>query len=120
MKKLFVLTLSVVLFVFIQSCGEGESSSCDVPEDLSYTNGISTVIETNCFACHAPDVYKKKAARMKIFDYASLKKAAESGVLMGSVKHEQGFIAMPYRKGVKIDQCDIDKLQAWVDSGCKE
>lgn len=97
--------------------GCGPKVDCQVPQKVSYALEVAPVIEANCFTCHAPDVYKKKASRVKLYDYEHLREKAESGLLMGSVKHEKGFIAMPYKKGVKIDTCDIALLQAWVDQG---
>ena len=70
--------------------------------------------------CHAPDVYKKKASRNKIFNYKSLKKMASSGQLIGSITHAKGFIAMPYKKGTKIDTCSISLISKWIDAGMKE
>lgn len=87
---------------------------------MTYTNTVSNLIETHCFSCHAPDVYKKKASRNKIYDYSSLKKMGESGQLIGSITHATGFIAMPYRKGVKIDSCAILVIKNWVAMGMPE
>lgn len=115
-QKLF----SVVLLSSMIACSGAPEQTCNIPESVTYNETVSKLIEKNCFQCHAPDVYKKKASRNKIFDYEGLKEKAEAGILMGSVKHLPGFIAMPYRKGVKIDSCDIEILQRWVDQGMKE
>ena len=94
--------------------------ACATPEQVSYTKDVAPVIEAKCFMCHAPDVYKRKASRNKIFNYKSLKKMAESGQLMGSITHAQGFIAMPYKKGSKIDTCSIAIIDKWVKTGMKQ
>jgi len=109
-----------VSFQLLVSC-KGESKPvCDTPKDITYTNQVAPLIEQQCFMCHAPDVYKTKASRNKIFDYPSLKKMGESGQLIGSITHAKGFIAMPYRKGTKIDSCSIALIKQWVAQGMKE
>ena len=116
MKKIFIL---VLVFQALVSCSENKVL-CKLPEEVTYSGQIKSLVEAKCFSCHAPDVYKKKASRMKIFDYKSLKSTAEEGTLMGSLMHETGFIPMPYRKGKKIDTCSIALFQKWIDGGLKE
>ncbi|WP_025739650.1 hypothetical protein [Aquimarina pacifica] len=115
--KKIVVVLSLVTFL-ISSCKKEET--CDIPQEITYTKQIASMVETECFLCHAPDVYKKKASRNKIFDYPSLKKMGESGQLIGSITHAKGYIAMPYRKNKKIDSCAIEVFKKWVDLGMPE
>jgi len=115
MKRLLLILTSIII---VSSCSS--STDCQIPEDITYTSDIKVIIEENCYACHAPDVYKKKGGNVKLFEFEKLKKLSLNGVLMGSVNHEKGYIAMPYRKGTKIDKCASDKLQKWIDGGCKK
>lgn len=112
-----LFTLSIILCLFLVGCGQ---KPCPLPEQVTYTKEIAPLIEAQCFLCHAPEVYKTKASRNKIFDYSSLKAMGESGQLVGSITHATGFIAMPYRKGVKIDSCSIELIKKWVTTGMKE
>ena len=122
MQKNFRLSLFPILISvccnIIMCCKK--KPACATPEQVSYTKDVAPVIEAKCFMCHAPDVYKRKASRNKIFNYKSLKKMAESGQLMGSITHAQGFIAMPYKKGSKIDTCSIAIIDKWVKTGMKQ
>ena len=116
-----LITIMTVHFILLLSaCNSTPKIDCQLPKTLSYTKDIAPVIEAKCFMCHAPDVYKKKASRNKIFDYKNLKKMGESGQLIGSITHAKGFIPMPYKKGIKIDTCAIAILSQWVNSGMKE
>jgi hypothetical protein len=110
------ISLAIIAF----GCNTNKNVECNIEENITYTSHIATIIETNCFECHAPDVYKKKASRNKIFDYKNLKEMAESNLLYGSINHEKGFIAMPYKKRKKIDSCDILTIKTWIESGMKE
>lgn len=112
------LGLLLVLVIAFFSCQQG--SKCEIAEEVTYAKDIAPVIEAKCFMCHAPDVYKKKASRVKIYDYKSLVSVAQDKRLLGSIKHEQGFIAMPYKKGEKIDECSILLIESWITQGFKK
>ena len=118
------ISISTLLFsaiiIVLSSCNSKPKLNCKTPEVISYSKDVAPVIEAKCFMCHAPDLYKKKASRNKIFNYKSLKKMAESGQLIGAITHAKGFIAMPYKKGTKIDTCSIALISKWVNSGMKE
>jgi len=116
MKKILAI-LSITLYI-LSSC-TSSTPACDVPAEISYTNGISSIIKENCFTCHSPENYKKKGGYIKLYDEKSLKKLAKEGTLMGAVNHERGYIAMPYKKGIKLDSCVRVVLQTWVEEGCK-
>ncbi len=111
LKPLLILPLSYLLL----SCNS--TPECESPEQISYTPTVANLIEIHCFKCHAQDVYKEKASRIKIYTYETLKQMGESGQLIGSITHSQGYIPMPYRKGVKIDSCDIEIIKKWVATG---
>ncbi len=94
-----------------------QKNQCEIAEVITYEKDVAPVIEAKCFMCHAPDVYKKKASRVKIYDYKSLLAVANDKRLLGSIKHLEGFIAMPYKKDKKIDKCSILLIEKWVNSG---
>lgn len=118
MKKSIVFVFSVVTITLLESCSK--VPACDTPEEVTYEAQIKTVIEAKCFLCHAPEVYKTKASRVKIHDFESLKAMGASGQLVGSISHSEGYIAMPYRKKEKIDSCAIELIKYWVTTGMKE
>lgn len=110
MKKKYLGLLLLVIAFF----GCQEKNKCNISEPITYQKDIAPLIEQKCFLCHAPDVYKKKASRVKIFDYKSLVNVAKDGRLLGAINHEPGFIAMPYKKNEKIDECSILLIESWV------
>lgn len=124
-KKITVKLIAFLILILSISCkNKSETKSkaidCVIPPEITYTNTVATIIETNCFECHAKEVYKKKASRIKIYDYKSLKKMATNGFLIGAITHANGFIPMPYKKGYKIEDCAIQILNKWVSTGMKE
>jgi hypothetical protein len=46
---------------------------------------------------------------------ADVKNYVNSGQLMGSVRRESGFAAMP--PGGSLRDCDIQQIQDWIDAG---
>lgn len=120
MKKISTSIIALSIICFVIACGNKKGKDCNIDTPITYTSHVEGIIKTNCFECHSKEVFKVKAARNKIYDYKSLKNMAESGILFGSLNHEEGFIPMPYKKGHKIDECDIQTIKAWIDSGLKE
>ncbi len=117
-KEKFIIFCLLNTLLFVVSCNT--APTCNTSESVSYTSNIAPLIEVQCFKCHAKDVYKEKASRVKIYTYETLKKMGESGQLVGSITHAKGYIAMPYRKGSKIDSCDIETIKKWVSTGMKK
>lgn len=117
-KNYFFGIISASLLLLTTSCNQ--KPLCELPEEVTYTTTVAPIIEAKCFMCHAEDVYKTKASRNKIYTYESLKKMASSGILMGAITHQQGYIAMPYRKNEKIDTCAIATIAKWVETGMKK
>lgn len=111
-------TVALVAFLLIQSCNQ--EPSCELPQEITYTQTVAPLIEAKCFMCHSQEVYKTKASRNKIYTYESLKKMASSGTLMGAITHQKGYIAMPYRKNKKIDTCAIATIAKWIETGMKK
>ncbi len=114
--KLFFIGLT---FISV-ACNKKPKKLCDISENITYTKDIAPLIEVKCFKCHDVENYKTKASRNKIYDYSSLKKMAESGFLIGSLTHQQGYIPMPYRANKKIDTCSIALIASWISTGMKE
>lgn len=121
MKKLFVST--VVIATTLMACKgskETASSTPAVPLDctskvITYTADIKPIMENSCTRCHNTN----NKGGYNFLTLESVKKAAESGHLLGSIKHEKGFKGMPYFAG-KLDQASIDKVECWIKNGMKE
>lgn len=117
--KISVVLLLGLCMAFISACYydvEEELYSVDKCEtyDMSYSNDIVPILTNNgCLGCHGD------LATLDLNGYADLKVYADNGALMGSVRHENGYRAMPDNMP-KIDQCDIDYLAAWIEQGAKD
>lgn len=82
-------------------------------DTISFRDHIAPLVSQRCMPCHS-------AARMEggiiLENYSEISGLASSGVLMGVIKHDPGFAAMP-KNEPKIPECEIRAFQVWVDQG---
>jgi len=81
--------------------------------DMSYTNDILPIISTACYQCHDA---ANNFGGITLEGYDALKPFAEGGSLVGVIKHEAGFSAMP-QGAPKLLDCEIEKVEAWIAQG---
>ena len=87
---------------------------CDTTGTITYTNDIAPLLHSSCgssdIACHkagnTPDIILDNA--VDVHSYVL------DGSLLGSIKHLAGFKPMP-RGGGSLDDCSIQKIQAWIN-----
>ncbi len=107
---------------FMISCGgddpEPEPMDCNTAA-VTYTNGASQILNTSCATSPACHNNSASAPSFPMSDYDQSFAAAGFNKILGAINHEDGFSAMP-PSGIKIDQCDIDILTAWIDAGAPE
>jgi hypothetical protein len=92
---------------------EPNPGTCDT-SNVTYSGTIAGIIQSNgCLStgCHGGT---NPQSGIKLTDYNSVK--AMETRLFGALNHSSGFVAMPQNTG-KISQCEIDKVQAWIDAG---
>jgi mono/diheme cytochrome c family protein len=75
---------------------------------------IKAIIETNCSRCHNENM--KAGYNFKTME--SIKKAAASGQLLSSIKHEPGIEPMPAYAD-KLDDRTIARIECWINGGMK-
>lgn len=95
------------------SCAE--SGICD-SVNMSYINDIVPLLNLSCTGCHsgsAPD------GGVSLNTYADVLVQVNNGKLMGTIKHESGFVAMP-QNGAKWDDCEVAMINNWINEGALE
>ena len=118
MKKIF----PVILFIIVlTSCyydkeaelypGNGAFGSCDTLSTMSYANNIAPIMSSYCNSCH----YSGNPTGWVLDTWAGVNSVA-STYLIGTIKHLQGYNAMPSGGG-KLDDCKIRQIELWVQSG---
>jgi cytochrome c5 len=71
-------------------------------------------MDQNCNVCHATG--STAGGGIVLDTHAGTSSVAQSGRLIGAVRHESGYSAMP-KNGNQLDDCSILKLEIWVSEG---
>jgi hypothetical protein len=90
------------------------SSPCD-DTVVTFSKTVKPILQV-CQTCHSNSRALSDGGGIKIQDYADVVKLVTNGKLMGSIRHESGYIAMPSGGGKLVD-CEINQLQKWIDNG---
>jgi len=117
MKK--ILFLLAIAFMAIQT-----GCYYDVEEELypditcdtatrSYSAHIVPILQNNCYVCHSQAA---NLGNVTLEGYSNLKTYVNSGKLLGAIKHQQGFQAMPQGQPQLAD-CSIAQIEAWITDG---
>lgn len=115
-KQKLLITGLVMCMTILGSCYydiEPNPGTCDT-SNVTYSGTIAGIIQSNgCLSadCHGGN---NPLSGIRLSDYNSVK--AMETRLFGAVNHSSGFVAMPQNAG-KISQCEIDKIQAWINAG---
>jgi len=110
-----------MIFILI-ACGGGDedpmTETCDTA-DMTYTDDIASILNTSCAisGCHV-----EGGQSPELFSYVKVKEHVDGdNKIIGAINHEDGFVPMPYPVGSdKIDDCDIDKIEAWIADDAPE
>lgn len=112
------LVLLLVIMAVLSSCyydNEEELYNCSVDAaNTKFSTSINSILTSyGCKGCHNG---ASSSAGINLETYAGVKAVVDNGKLVGAVNHSQGFVPMP-QGGVKMNGCDIKKIQAWISSG---
>src|ERR1051326_690766 len=91
-----------------------QSANCDTT-NTTYSKTIEPIIAANCYTCHS-STQGQFNGNIILDNPESLQQQAANGKLIGDINQSPGFHAMP-NNGTKLSQCDIAKIQHWVDMG---
>ncbi len=122
MKK-FLLPAMGVAFLCLAVAGcskENETAlrgnsgnTCDTV-NMTYSADVLPIIQRNCYACHS----NEQMTGVSLGNYTALKVQADNGNLIGVINHASGYPAMP-EGGAKLSDCDINKIQDWINHGAQ-
>lgn len=117
MKKIaipFVFGLAILLTTQCTSDNEKEfygGVDCDTL-NVSYSQVIDPILN-DCKSCHFAG---SNGTGVVLATYEGVVTVAENGRLLGAIKHQSGFKAMP-QGGGKLSDCSIAKIEAWINKG---
>ena len=104
----------LVIFLLL-SLNLAENNPCD-SDKYDFKTDIFPIIEKKCLFCHND---LKADGEINLKDYEHILPYAENGQLLGSVKHEEGFMPMPTFGG-PLSECEVAKIQNWIENGARK
>jgi hypothetical protein len=120
MKKIF-FNLYCLLIIVIAGCTYNKEEelypntgvNCDT-SNVRFTATIVPILQKyECSFCHSSVTL---SGNISLANYNSVKTQVNNGRLFGAINHQPGFSPMP-QGGNKMNQCDINKVKAWIDAG---
>ena len=120
--KCIVLGLFVTqVLVFPTSCVSNNEEelypdeTCDTL-NITYSGTIAPIISQNCERCHSAVA---PSSGIPLEGYDNLKASVDNEMLLGSIRHDDGFVPMP-EDGPKLPDCDIRQIEIWVEDGAPD
>lgn len=92
-----------------------ESNNCDTTT-VTFSGQIWPVIQNSCLGCHSGS---NPSGGLLLTNHSQIVAAANSGRLLGSIKHESGFSPMPQNLP-QLNDCVITQFQKWINDGTPE
>ncbi|MEP6645583.1 MAG: hypothetical protein ABJC12_00720 [Saprospiraceae bacterium] len=120
MKGLLIIKLLLAGTVLFSACyydAEEKlypASEC-VNTNMSYDANIATILQANCYVCHSSSV---NSGNVTLDNYNAVKTQANSGKLLGTIKHSSGYIPMPQNASM-VNSCDVAKIEQWISDGAQ-
>lgn len=120
-RTLIILTLFSVTALFISQCKHDVTVTgipnpeppgpvvCDT-SNVTYTGSVLPILQQQCLSCHSGS---NPSGNLDFTNYDQLAYVAQSGSLLGAIRHEAGYIPMP-QNGTKLDECSIATIAIWV------
>jgi hypothetical protein len=87
---------------------------CDTV-NMEYTADIVPILEAHCYSCHG-NGNTGGSGGINLDGYNNIKAWIDNGYVLGNIRHDPGFIAMPYQMA-KLDSCTINKVEDWINQG---
>jgi hypothetical protein len=82
---------------------------------MSYATDIAPILQTNCYVCHSEAANN---GNVTLEGHANVINYVNSGQLMGAIKHQSGFSAMP-QNSTPLGSCEISKIEQWIVQGAQ-
>jgi hypothetical protein len=86
-----------------------DTTVCDT-SNVTYTGTIYPILDDHCIFCHSG---ANPTGGLDFTNYSQLAFVAESGALLGAIRHEQGYVPMP-KDGNQLDSCSMRQIEIWI------
>lgn len=111
----FTATLSACYYDSVEALYPQISTTCDLT-NVTFATTVKPILQASCLSCHSNAKAAGSGGGIKLENYSDVVITAGNGQLMGAINHANGYVAMP-QGGGKLTDCEISKLQKWIDNG---
>jgi hypothetical protein len=85
-------------------------------DQVTYRGTVLPILQRECYTCH--DNLSQNGG-ISLEGYSKLLISVDNGSLLGAIRHEQGFSAMP--DGLpRLNACTIEKIEKWIEEGAQD
>jgi len=95
----------------LQGAKPNACNDCEI-DSFKFNAHILPIIVKNCQGCHGKT---NPSGGISLTNYFQIKIQADSGNLLGALKHEVGFSSMP--PSGKMPDCQITVIERWINNG---
>lgn len=85
---------------------------CDTTGTIKYATHIKSIIDLACVSCHGVN---SPSGGITLLTAANVQAVAKSGRLLGAVKRQSGYKAMP--AAYTLASCDVRQIELWIKQG---
>ncbi|HNS12216.1 MAG TPA: hypothetical protein PKM97_06340 [Bacteroidia bacterium] len=90
-------------------CTDG---NCDTT-NISFSGTVSPILQSKCVGCHNNSL---QSGQVNLSGHANVLIYAQSGSLLGSIMHANGYFPMP-KGGTQLSDCEISSVRTWIRNG---
>lgn len=117
-SRLALITLG--LAVFTLSCAKRDIedwAACE-KSSVSFSEDVLPIFQRSCNGCHSKDrADPMGGGKFNVFEtYGTIKGFINFGLILGNIKHNEGFEPMP-KSADKLSDCEIAIIDKWVAAG---
>lgn len=88
------------------------NTECDTI-NVTYALTIRPIIQNSCLGCHSG---ASPSGGIRLETHSDVVAVVNNGKLLGAIRHEQGYSAMP-KNGAKLNDCYIKQIEKWIKNG---
>ena len=89
--------------------GDPPVEPCDTT-NITYDGSVFPIFQQYCLSCHSGETPE---GGIDLNNYDQVAFLAESGTLLGALRHEEGYTPMPQNSPM-LDSCLIARIEIWV------
>lgn len=102
---------SIIAKWILQGAKPNACNDC-ATDSFRFNAHILPIIVKNCQGCHGKT---NPSGGISLTNYFQIKIQADNGKLLGALKHEMGYSAMP--PSGKMPDCQITVIERWINNG---